>query len=325
MIQSENLEILWEKLVYGGKSEFEFTRIDDGASIPEISVGLNSKLHRCLLLELPEVHNVDFQTSVKQNLTLSFFADTGYIVLELTDNSYTDLFNDLIVSLYQRIYQLTDVDEYSKIFIQMFYKWSEFFDDKKSEKLSQDVIKGLFGELFVLKEQIEECSSAHLNDLLHAWKGPYDEGHDFVLDQKNIEVKTIEQSKGSVKISSEYQLDPEADKKLELLVLSVETNPVIGQSLSALLNDIKEMIINKLGDFSIVLTALAQKNINIKNIYQYDNYRFEPVEETVYNCTEETFPKLTNSNTPKAIGSIRYTLYLSYLKDFILSTRKFND
>lgn len=325
MIQADSIDGIWKELTYEGKSEFEFTRIDDGASIPEISIGFNSKLHRCLLLELPKVHNVDFQTSIKQNLTLSFFSDTGYIVLELTDNSYTDLFNDLIVSLYQRIYQLTDVDGYSKIFIQMFYKWSEFFDDKKSEKLSQDIIKGLFGELFVLKEQIKECSSSHLNDLLYAWKGPYDEGHDFVLDQKNIEVKTKELSKLSVKISSEYQLEPEANKALELLVLSVETNPAKGQSLRALLNDVKEMIVNKLGDFSIVLTALAQKNITTKNIYQYDNYRFEPVEESIYDCNEEKFPKLTTSNTPKAIGSIRYTLYLSYLKDFILSTRKFHD
>ena len=325
MIQSDNLDVLWAGLTYTGNSEFEYTRIDDGDSIPEVSLGFNSKLNRCLLLELPKVHNVDFQTSIKQNLTLSFFSDTGYIVLELTDSSYTDLFNDLIISIYQRIYQLADVDEYSKIFIQMFYKWSEFFDDKKSEKLSQDMIKGLFGELFVLKTLIEDSSSSHLNDLLHSWKGPYDEGHDFVLDQKNIEVKTKEVSKLSVKISSEYQLEPEADKALELLVLSVESNPVKGRSLRLLLADVKDMIINKLGDVSIVLTALSQKNITAQNIYQYDNYRFEVLEEVAYDCNNSEFPKLTKANTPKAIGSIQYTLHLSYLDEFILSTKKYHD
>jgi|GEM_PF-446095 len=325
MIQSDNLDVLWTGLTYTGSSEFEYTRIDNGDSIPEISLGFNSKLNRCLLLELPKVHNVDFQTSLKQNLTLSFFSDTGYIILELTDSSYTDLFNDLIISIYQRIYQLANVDEYSKIFIQMFYKWSEFFDDKKSEKLSQDIVKGLFGELFVLKTLIEDSSSSHLNDLLYSWKGPYDEGHDFVLDQKNIEVKTKEVSKLSVKISSEYQLETEADKALELLVLSVESNPVKGQSLRLLLADVKDMIINKLGDVSIVLTALSQKNITVQNIYQYDNYRFEVLEKVTYNCNNAEFPKLTKSNTSKAIGSIQYTLHLSYLDDFILSTKKHND
>lgn len=325
MIQSDNLDVLWAGLTYTGKSEFEYTRIDNGDSIPEISLGFNSKQNRCLLLELPKIHNVDFQTSVKQNLTMSFFSDTGYIVLELTDSSYTDLFNDLVISIYQRIYQLTDVDEYSKIFIQMFYKWSEFFDDRKSEKLSQDIIKGLFGELFVLKTLIEDSTSSHLNDLLDSWKGPYDKGHDFELDQKNIEVKTKEMSKLSVKISSEYQLEPEADKALELLVLSVETNPEKGQSLRLLFADVKDMIINKMGDVSIVLEALSQKSITAQNIYQYDNYRFEVIEEVAYDCNNPEFPKLTKSNTPKAIGNIQYTLYLSYLNEFIISVKKYHD
>ena len=325
MISSTDLEQLWKTLNYTGNSEFEFTRIDRGEAIPEISIGFNSLLHRCLLLELPKHHNIDFQKSIKQNLTLSFFKDTGYIVLELIDQSFTDLFDDLIISIYQHIYKLSDVEEYSKVFIQMFYKWSEFFDDKKSEKLSQDQIKGLFGELFVLKDLIKDVEAFQLNDLLSSWKGPYDKGHDFELDVKNIEVKTKEFTKTSVKISSEHQLEQEADKPLELLVLSVETNTVEGLSLSSLLEKTKTLIVNKLGDFSIVLTALLQKNITSKNIYQYDNFRFKTIEEKIYDTTKENFPKLTKTNTPKAIGSLQYTLYLNYINDYIISTRKFDD
>jgi len=325
MIHVNDLQELWSGLTYSGKSEFEFTRIDNGESKPEINIGFNSTLNRCLLLELPRVHNVDFQKSIKQNLSLSFFGDTGYIVLELTDQSFTDLFNDLIISIYQHIYQMSDVKEYSQVFIQMFYKWSEFFDDKKSEKLSQDIIKGLFGELFVLKELIKDTSSTHINDLLSSWKGPYDKGHDFELDQKHIEVKTKETTKTSVKISSEHQLELEMDVPLELLVLSVETNSSQGQSLSTLISDIKDTVVSKLGDFSIVLTALSQKNITSQNIYQYDNLRFEAIEETVYNCTHSDFPKLTKINTPKAIGSIQYTLHLNYLNEYISFKRSFND
>lgn len=325
MIQTSDLQELWKNLTYSGKSEFEFVRIDKGEAIPEISIGFNSTLNRCLLLELPKLHDVDFQKTIKQNLSLSFFYDTGYIVLELTDSSFTDLFNDLIISIYQHIYQMSDVKEYSQVFIQMFYKWSEFFDDKKLEKLSQDIIKGLFGELFVLKELIQDTPSVHINDLLNAWKGPYDKGHDFELDQKHIEVKTKEVTKTFVKISSEHQLELEMGIPLELLVLSVETNSLKGQSLSALISDIKDAIVSKLGDFSIILTALSQKNITAQNIYQYDNFRFEAIEEIIYDCTNIDFPKLTKINTPKAIGSIQYTLHLNYLNEYISSKRNFND
>jgi len=325
MIRTNDLEELWKGLSYSGNSEFEFIRIDSGEAKPEISLGLNSSLNRCLLLELPNIHNVDFQKSIKQNLTLSFFKDTGYIVLELTDSTFTDLFNDLIISIYQHIFQLSDVNEYSTIFIQMFYKWSEFFDDKKSEKLSHDMIKGLFGELFVLSDLLKDTSSSSINDVLNSWKGPYDKGHDFELEQKHIEVKTKEITSISVKISSEHQLESEADLPLELLVLSVDTNSHKAQPISTLLKKIKKLVISKLGDFSIVLTALSQKNVTAQNIYQYDNFRFEVMEEIVYNCMHSDFPKLTKSNTPKAIGSIKYTLYINHLKNYISSQRMLND
>lgn len=323
MIQSSELQNRWKKIQYSGKSEFEFIRIDSGISIPEMSIGLNSSLNKCLLLELPKNYNVDFQKSIKQNLTLYFFKDTNFIVLELTDKAFEDLFDDLIISIYQHIYQLSDVDKYSKIFIAMFYKWSEFFDDKKVEKHSLDIIKGLYGELFILYLFIKECNSSHLNDLLMSWKGPYDCGHDFVLDNKNIEVKTKETIKNSINISSEYQLEDELKKELELYVISVETNSENAMSLSKLLELVKNMVINKMGDFSIILTALLQKNITIQNIHIYDNFQFEVIEIAIYDCLDESFPKLTKSNTPKAIGSIQYTLYLDYLNDFLVSKRKF--
>lgn len=324
MIKLESLDNIWESLKYSGNSEFEFRRIDN-VSIPEINIGLNSKFNRCMLLELPSEHNVDFQTMAKKNLTLSFFKDTGYIVLELTDSDYFDLFNDLIISIYSYIYELNDVDEYSKIFIQMFYKWSEFFDDKASDKLSLESVKGIFGELFVLRNLIEKSDSFKLNDTLNSWRGLYDEAHDFVFEDKNVEVKTKDVSHLAVKISSEYQLEEELDKGLELLVLSVDIDYVKGNSLRSMVDDIKELTVNKMGDFSIVLTALSQKNISMLNIYQYDNYRFLVHEQTVYDCRKEGFPRLTKINTPNAVANIRYTLQLSYLVNYLISKDSFND
>jgi len=324
MIKLESLDNIWESLKYSGNSEFEFRRIDN-VSIPEINIGLNSKFNRCMLLELPSEHNVDFQMMAKKNLTLSFFKDTGYIVLELTDSDYFDLFNDLIISIYSYIYELNDVDEYSKIFIQMFYKWSEFFDDKASDKLSLESVKGIFGELFVLRNLIEKSDSFKLNDTLNSWRGLYDEAHDFVFEDKNVEVKTKDVSHLAVKISSEYQLEEELDKGLELLVLSVDIDYVKGNSLRSMVGEIKELTVNKMGDFSIVLTALSQKNISMLNIYQYDNYRFLVHEQTVYDCRKEGFPRLTKINTPDAVANIRYTLQLSYLVNYLISKDSFND
>ena len=324
MRQQAHLEKIWKEVTYLGQSEFEFKRIDS-ESIPDIHIGLNSNFNRCLFLELPNKHNVDFQTVVKKNLTLYFFAEINYIVLELTDSSFFDLFDDLILSIYSNIYQLDEVDEYAKNFIQIFYKWSEFFEDKESHKLSLESIKGIWGELFVLKGLIEKSNSFQINETLNSWRGLYDEAHDFVMEDKNIEVKTKDLSHLSVKISSEYQLEEELDKGLELLVLSVEIDFIKGNSLRSLVDEVKLLVIDKMGDFSIILTALLQKNILMSNLYQYDNYRFLVEEQLVYDCRKEGFPKLVKSNTSKAIGSIRYRLQLSYLSDYLIYKVSFND
>lgn len=322
MINYVDLENIWKILIHSGKNEFEFSSFDEGKSEVPIFIGFNSKNNRCLFLELPMNTKVDFTNSVKENLSLYYFEDTKYIVLELTDNSYFDLFNDLILSIYQRIYNLTDIQKAIDTFVKMFYKWSEFFDDINSNKLSEDSIKGLWGEMFVLKNLIENTESKYLNDVLLSWRGPYNKGHDFEFENKSIEVKTKDVIKQNIIISSEYQLEIENGKDLELLVLSVEKDYLNGKSLSEVFNLIKEIISKRLGDLSIVLDALKQKNITAKNLFEYDNFRFKEIDEVVFNCSEK-FPCLKKSKLEQSIHSVKYSLNLNYLTEFIKSKKVF--
>ena len=320
-MDTKYLEDKWQTINYSSMSDFEFIRIDT-VCIPELNIGLNSELNRCLILELPEINNVDFQPKIKQNLTIDFFKDTNYIVIQLTDNNFHDLFNDLIISLYQRIKLMTDVDEYSKELILTFYKWSEFFEDKISDRLSENQIKGLFGELIVLRSLVFDTSSSKVNDVLNSWKGPYDLGHDFVLDQKDIEVKTKINSKTDIGISSEYQLENDFAKELELLVISVENDFVEGFSIKDLIFEIKNQVIEMLGDSSIILKAISQKGLSLKNIHQYDNYRFKPISQVIYKCSG-FFPKLIRSNIPLEISNVKYKVKLNTLDEFIISKKDF--
>jgi len=318
-MDSISLELLWDKIIYDGKTEYVLRRIDS-VCIPEVNIGLNSSLKRCLFLELPREYEADFQKIIRQNLTLELLKDTNYIVLELTDDSFYDLFNDLVISLYLRVKDVSDVDTYSKVFIQTFHKWSEFFHDQESDRLSQDVIKGLFGELFVLKLLVEDSNSSIVNDRLKSWKGPYDQGHDFILDSKDIEVKTKNVTKVSVRISSEQQLDCVSNRPLELFVLSVEQDSIHGISIKDLVVDIKTLVINMLGDTSILLKAINQKGLTLKNIHDYDNFRYLPIKKSIYDCTKEGFPKLVKSNIPKSTSNITYDINLLDLDDYLLTS-----
>jgi len=318
-----NLKQLWDHIHHDSEAGIEFIRISV-ESVPELNIGLYSSGNRCLLLELPRDHTVQYKTTVIQNLTLHVLQNEGYVVLELTNSLFYDLFDDLIVSLYQHVFLVSDIKECERIFINTFHKWADFFEDKKSELLPQEIIKGLFGELFILKKRLDEAASILLyNDILKSWRGPYDEGHDFVNDEVDIEVKTKEITKQEIHISSEFQLAEETGKGLELMVLSVKSDTINGKSIRELVNEIKEILYKGNSDFTIILKALSQKNISSLNIGTYDNYKYVPVESNSYNCCDDLFPRIIRETLHPAQSKIHYNLYLPELSDFVIKHQKY--
>jgi predicted cupin superfamily sugar epimerase len=317
-MESSYLENIWNTIVYQGKSDFEFKRLDI-TCIPELSIGFNSKLNRCLILELPLKNNVDFQSSLKENLSIQFFRDTNYIVIELIGTNFYDLFNDLIISLYHRIKAMTNADLYAGELINTYYKWSEFFSDIKSDRLSIDIIKGIFGELIVLKNLLYDSKAANINDILNSWVGPYDKGHDFELDAKDLEVKTKEVSKLDIRISSEYQLEAPIGKQLELVVVSVILDAIEGVSIRELFTEIKNFVISKLGDGLILVKAINQKGLVPNKLHIYDNFRFNPITQYSYSCCHNDFPKLIKTNIPKEITGVSYNIRISELNQFLIN------
>lgn len=282
----------------------------------DLYLGINKDANRCLILALPKNHHVDFRSIVKENLSIEFFPESNYIVLKLTENSFYELFDDLIISMYKRIKDVEDIEEYSNEFIQTFYKWSEFFSDKLSNLLSTEIIKGLFGELIMLKTFVEAATALDINNVLSYWTGPVDQRHDFTMDRKDMEVKTKSELKIDVTISSEYQLEKNLDKELELIVISVTENE--GFPVKKLILDIKSLIQSKSGDYVLFLKNLSLIGINLKNVSQYDHLIFKPISKTIY-IVDEDFPRIIRSIVPKEISSVKYKLRVSALNSYKIS------
>jgi hypothetical protein len=320
-----NLEL---KQKWSGLSENEITSgyksvLLSTDCICDLFIGVNNEGNRCLILTLPANKNLDFKRTQKKNLIIEYFSKKNIIVLQLADNEYFDLFDDLIFSLYQGIKDINCVDEYSSYFIQTTHRWIELFEDKKSDLLSEDEIKGLIGELLVLKVLITEPNRPEINVVLNSWKGPYGRGNDFELETKNIEVKAKSQSGIDIKISSEFQLDISSGKGLELLVVSLMDDFTEGKTIKEIVFEVKELVQESSGDNAILWKALSQKNITSKNISKYDIYRFKPVSLISYNCALEGFPLLNKSNIPAPISDVKYKLRTNLLTNYIIEKKYF--
>src|SRR5690606_29736245 len=125
--------------------------------------------------------------------------------------------------------------------------------------------------------------------------------HDFVGNNRNIEVKAKSHSAISIKISSEFQLHLEIGKVLELAVVNINIDSVNGKSIKDLVLEIREAVISKLGDFSILLRALSQFGLTMRNLENYDNIKFNPVSIDGY-LVRDHFPRLNPDNLHKAIS-----------------------
>ncbi|MGB2742732.1 MAG: PD-(D/E)XK motif protein [Cognaticolwellia sp.] len=291
--------------------------------VSDIYLGIDETGCHSLILNLPKNHGINFKEVKKEKIAIALFPDTNYLIMTLLDHEYNNLFDDLIISLFNSIKDIKEVDRYSKVFIQTFYQWILFFTSDNNDRLPKDVIKGVWGELIILKELIQGSDSYSINDILYGWRGPYDQGHDFIYDDNHIEVKTKDIKKVSVRLSSEHQLEVESGKKLTLSVVSVDENMESGSSLRDLVLEIKKAIFERLGDFSIILKALIQKGITLQNIQEYNNYRFKPLNIHDYDCLEESFPKITTNNLPQSISNVKYDLNLTNLANYVISEREF--
>lgn len=320
-MDKETIENIWNEIIHTGKGEFEYQLLSK-ESIPQLNIGFNRKNQRCLLLELPLKFDKSFQQFEKENLSLRYFTKERCLCIILNDDFFKDLFDDLILSTYSKIHEISIPDDYSDFFTRHFFKWSAFFENKRTDALSRDQVKGVFGELFYLKNLLLE-SGLNIDDVLSSWRGPYDEGHDFVFDFIDYEIKTIETSKNNICISSEFQLESEKGKKLELVVLSVDFDAENGLSLKRIINEIKTIVLNDLGDTSIFINALTQKGLNMGDLEKYEIYRYTPIHEISYDCDDDNFPKLTRSGIPEEINKVNYRIRLNLIEEYILTKKQF--
>lgn len=320
-MNKEIIEKIWLDIVHSGNGEFEYQLLSK-KSIPQLNIGYNKKNQRCLILELPLKFDKPFQQFEKENLSLKYFLKDRSLCIILNDDFFKDLFDDLILSIYSKICHISNPEEYSELFIRHFFKWSSFFENKRTNGLTRDQVKGFIGELIYLKNLLQD-SSNDVDEALLSWRGPYDEGHDFVFDFIDYEIKTVEKSKNSVRISSEFQLESEKGKKLELVVITVEADNENGLSLKWLINEIKSIVLDRFGDNSILINGLAQKGLTIGDLDQYDIYKYTPSEETSYDGSNEEFPKLIHSNLPEEINKLNYNIKLNLIEGFIINKKHF--
>jgi hypothetical protein len=303
------------------KSEFEYKLISTN-TIPLLNIGKTENGYRCLVLEIPKTTNLDFPESIKEHIELRFYKIESCLCIILKDNLYIDLFDDLTLSIFYKIYKIKEPNEYCKQFVEYFYKWVSFFEKNQSQLLDKETIQGVFGELLFLQYLMNNRIELPIDEVLNAWKGLDGTSHDFIFEKIDYEVKTIQSHINQIKISSEYQLECTPGKKLELIVIEVIDDTEHGKPISKLVEEIRALSIEKFADNYIVINLLLKKGITIHNIKNYDLWKFTKNKICFFDCINPEFPRIIKSKTPIEISNIKYGIRLSLIQEFLIKEIK---
>ena len=188
-------------------------------------------------------------------------------------------------------------------------RWHEMFKRGTSNLLSENEIRGLFGELHILERLIHHN---HYDNymIISSWIGSENSDQDFIFPELALEVKTLPHNQSNIRISSESQLDL-MHKSLYLICLQLARQPC-GLSI----NDLEKRITKLFNDEELAEQfhyKLALRGFI--SIPEYEEYRFQIHHISSYEVTKE-FPAIRKSLLPPGISAVNYSISLDALAQY---------
>jgi len=198
--------------------------------------------------------------------------------------------------------------------------WRRFWGKTPRQHLSDEQIRGLFGELWFLRVWLLR----HTVDNVVHWVGPKRGNHDFVWPDKAVEVKTTLSTRHAHIVHGLDQLQPPENGPLYLFSMRLKDDPSSGNTLVSLI----ESITSALESHPAVLTAFEERLVDAEyspgHAHIYREMRYRVVEERLY-AVGLGFPNLTSAafvggRPPAGIEGVSYTINLDVCPDLLVST-----
>ncbi|WP_442587460.1 PD-(D/E)XK motif protein [Pedobacter sp. AW31-3R] len=235
------------------------------------------------------------------------FDDHKELTIILFDNALVDIFSAFIEDIILELTQCLTNDDILNSVSKVTSRWKRLFDKANTAAMTSEQQKGFFGELFLLKNLLNEGYPAQL--LMEAWTGPLGGDKDFIFGDAGIEVKLTSSKHPALKITSELQLETGSLDKLYLFLFVVEEVKKNGLSIIDLIAEIRISLNSNPDIFQIF-----NDRIRIVGYLEDDNEYYEQqyhLKEFMKYHIDGDFPRLTGSDLATGIYSVSYSIELS--------------
>jgi hypothetical protein len=193
--------------------------------------------------------------------------------------------------------------------------WIGFFEKVSPDGLSGFAKRGLWGELFVLREIPLPAWGA--DRATASWTGPNPGIHDFSIDGVALEIKTSAAHEDQrLTISSERQLDDGPLNLLLLVQLAIDVRPGTSDTLPKLVEEIRELLLSHAtasvrferqllrgGYLDLHAPLYAEEQYSVRTARAFE--------------VRDGFPRIIEP-LPEGIGHVRYDLSTSACGAFVI-------
>lgn len=276
-----------------------------------------------------------FGYSFDGNLRLSFLSRSAPPVIESTKilhvvqgcetaNTYWTSFDLMDFELKEAYFSFCEnliesvigiKNEYTALSLlkRRFITWKTLFQKNSGQDISKERLRGLFGELTVLKDII--AVKYGTDTAIRSWGGPDMQSKDFTVDGTWYEVKCIGANAGNIHIPSLTQLFSEQVGHLAV-VKAEAVSAEYGCNCKSVIDLIKDVII-QIDDErteSLFMNKIQSLGVDVFEAATAEKYDIKSV--TLFKVTEG-FPRLTPKNLPySGITDVSYSVSLASVSKF---------
>lgn len=239
------------------------------------------------------------------------------VTIILSDNELLDIFILFIEDLVNELELLNEESEVPLVLNTRVNYWGKLFGKIKSNLLSPERQRGLYGELHILKTLLSR-SSDHAK-VVAAWTGPEGTQQDFTNVANGIEVKSSKATNPFINVNSEHQLDWKIFDSLYLSVVHLDEVNKGVDTLFRMISSITDIIKNQPKLIDLFNDKLSRVGVEYGTYEEYNTLGFV-IRKVYFFKVEQGFPAITRETVDNnAIHNIKYQIDISAMVDYAVN------
>lgn len=233
----------------------------------------------------------------------------------LKEPRFADVFAALAADLVRRVTEAGDPAAQARAFLGQLSRWQKFLS-ASFDGLSEEAQRGLWGELYFLREQLLPAIGAAA---VNSWKGGERAHQDFQFEGGAVEVKTtLAKQPQVVRITSERQLDDNDWPALFLTVIALDVREVGGETLPAMVASLRAKLTAEAAAQELFEDALLAAGYLDAHSSRYAGRGYFVRSQKSFSAMRG-FPRLVERDLPGGVGDVNYGLAVAACKDFAVA------